>query len=213
MIFTEYEFKEFYKVLEKHDLKITDSTDDFYTFADTFRNAVFTIEETKGTKIIRWNQTQDYKVLDNYTNKASVIDSFIYDCLNYLTNIEKQYKNVRIHKGTELKPIPAWKESESAPETLKLTDTQQKIKRLCDSISDLLIYKNQKYGNSAISPLKLFSKLDNINSIKIRLDDKLMRIKNSQDTRTNDITDIIGYLILLLIAKDVKTEEIEKLKD
>lgn len=212
MIFTEYEFKEFYKVLEKHSLKIIDSTDDFYKFGDTFRNAVFTIEErniiltTKqkekdGTKIIRWNQTQDYRVLNNHTNKASVIDSFIYDCLTYLTNIEKQYKT----------QTPAWKEP--APETLKLTDTQQKIKRLCDSISDLLIYKNQKYGNSAISPLKLFSKLDNINSIKIRLDDKLMRIRNSEDSRINDITDIIGYLILLLIAKDVKTEEIEKLKD
>lgn len=46
-----------------------------------------------------------------------------------------------------------------------------------------------------------------------RLDDKLMRVKNADSLRTNDICDLIGYLNLLLISIGVKKEDILKLKD
>lgn len=94
-----------------------------------------------------------------------------------------------------------------------LSPTQERIKDICNQLSSLLIYKNQKYGNSAIEPNNIFYKGDNTNSILIRLDDKLSRVKNSSELRTNDICDIIGYLVLLLVSKDVTNEEIEKLKD
>lgn len=93
-------------------------------------------------------------------------------------------------------------------------DTQKQIKDICDNLADLLIYKNQKYGNSALEPKNIFYKGNAESSILIRLDDKIGRIINNKDgIRINDVCDIIGYLVLYLVLKDVKNEEIQKLKD
>ena len=105
------------------------------------------------------------------------------------------------------------------PENFKLpefydNDTQKKIKEICDEIAKLLIDKNKKYGNSALEPKNIFYKGNAENSILIRLDDKIGRITNNNgEIRTNDIVDIIGYLVLLLISKNINLEEIQKLKD
>lgn len=142
-------------------------------------------------------KTEGYKKFIDKTIKAK-----------NLNNIESlsPFNNVRIHKGTTSKPFSIF--------TGGITQTQAEIGRICAEISNLLIYKNQKYGNSAIEPINIFYKGDNENSILIRLDDKLSRIKNNKDDiRVNDICDTIGYLVLLLIHKGVKPEDIEKLKD
>jgi len=34
-----------------------------------------------------------------------------------------------------------------------------------------------------------------------RIDDKLSRIKNSEELRKNDVVDLMGYLVLLCIKK------------
>ena len=39
---------------------------------------------------------------------------------------------------------------------MTLTDTQTRIKEVCDDVKELLLYKNSKYGDSAISPVKNF---------------------------------------------------------
>ena len=99
-----------------------------------------------------------------------------------------------------------------------LPDTQRQIHEITDAIKDLLLYKNQKYGDSAINPLCIFTKHlkeveTNTASILVRLDDKLSRVKNADELRTNDISDIIGYCTLLLISMGVNKEDIEKFKD
>ena len=94
-----------------------------------------------------------------------------------------------------------------------LTESQKKITEVCDSMKDLLLYKNQKYGDSALNPNNIFYKGDATNSIKIRLDDKVGRIKNSEETRINDVADIIGYCTLLLVSIGATKEDFEKLKD
>lgn len=68
-------------------------------------------------------------------------------------------------------------------------------------IKDLLISKNKKYGNSALEPLGVFSKLNPEQALFVRIDDKLKRIKNgSLDKDDEDvINDLIGYLVLLKI--------------
>lgn len=86
----------------------------------------------------------------------------------------------------------------SAPED---TSTKNKITTICNNIKDLLHYKNHKYGDSALNPINIFSKLTGEEAIKIRLDDKISRIQNSTELRKNDICDLIGYLILLCISK------------
>ena len=67
----------------------------------------------------------------------------------------------------------------------------------------MLIEKNRKYGDSALNPARIFSKASNIEQLKVRLDDKLSRIKNAQDDEDEDvIADLIGYLVLLTIARE-----------
>ena len=94
-----------------------------------------------------------------------------------------------------------------------LTESQEKIVEICDAIKDLLLYKNQKYGDSALHPNNIFYKGDSTNSIKIRLDDKVGRIKNCEETRVNDVSDLIGYSVLLLASMNVTKEDIAKFKD
>ena len=70
-------------------------------------------------------------------------------------------------------------------------------------IRDLLLEKNAKYGDSALTPIQVFSKLDSEEAICARIDDKMSRIKNSGiNADTEDtVNDLIGYLILLKIAR------------
>lgn len=99
-----------------------------------------------------------------------------------------------------------------------MQDTQNKIVEITDAMKDLLLYKNEKYGDSAINPIGVFTKHlkhvpENTASILVRLDDKLSRVRNSDLLRTNDISDIIGYCTLLLISLGATKEDIEKFKD
>jgi hypothetical protein len=81
--------------------------------------------------------------------------------------------------------------------------TQNAIKWTCDEVRDMLIEKNKAYGDSALNPDNIFSKLDSAEAICARIDDKLSRIKNvGLDDKTEDtLDDLIGYLILLKIAR------------
>jgi hypothetical protein len=83
-----------------------------------------------------------------------------------------------------------------------------KVFKITKSVGDLLVSKNKAYGNAALSPIKVFSKLDSSDSIRVRIDDKLTRIANvgiNEDTE-DTLMDLIGYLILLKISLD-KTEQ------
>ena len=75
------------------------------------------------------------------------------------------------------------------------------VTQVLEEIQNLLIAKNQKYGNSALEPLGVFSKLDAKEGLLVRIDDKLKRIKNGSLERDDEdvINDLIGYLVLLKI--------------
>lgn len=78
----------------------------------------------------------------------------------------------------------------------------KKIFNTCHEIAQMLIEKNVSYGDSALNPVRLFSGADSQEQLKVRIDDKLNRIKNAQGfAGDNDIDDLIGYLVLLKIAK------------
>lgn len=96
-----------------------------------------------------------------------------------------------------------------------LPPTQQKIHEIMGAMKDLLLYKNQKYGDSAINPKKIFYKGDATNSILIRLDDKIGRVMSNTEEkpRVNDVADIIGYCVLLLISMGVTREDLVKFMD
>jgi hypothetical protein len=79
-----------------------------------------------------------------------------------------------------------------------------KIWRACHEIAHMLINKNISYGNSALEPARIFSTADSTEQLKVRIDDKLNRIKNNKGfAGDNDIDDLIGYLVLYKIANSV----------
>lgn len=79
----------------------------------------------------------------------------------------------------------------------------------------MLIAKNQKYGNSAIEPLGIFSDLSPEEGLKVRIDDKLKRIMNGSLEKDDEdvINDLIGYLVLLkILQKDQKDKQKKRLE-
>jgi hypothetical protein len=79
----------------------------------------------------------------------------------------------------------------------------KKIFDACHEIAQMLIEKNVSYGNSALDPVRIFSKADPREQLHVRIDDKLNRLMKGTDyPGDNDIDDLIGYLILLKIAKN-----------
>lgn len=69
-------------------------------------------------------------------------------------------------------------------------------------IRSLLIEKNRKYGDAALTPVRMMSKASSSEQIKVRIDDKLSRIANQQTDEDEDVAqDLTGYLILLFISK------------
>lgn len=79
-----------------------------------------------------------------------------------------------------------------------------KLDHVLQELGDMLLEKNKAYGDSALKPINIFSKGEPAALIRVRIDDKLTRIKNLGDTGgdTEDaVSDLIGYLILLQISK------------
>ena len=86
------------------------------------------------------------------------------------------------------------------PETM-----QNNITKTCEGMARLLVAKNQRYGNSALEPMRVFSRADPAEGILVRLDDKLSRIKYASNEgnllRKNDIADMMGYLVLYCVKQ------------
>ena len=73
----------------------------------------------------------------------------------------------------------------------------------CHAMAQMLIEKNIAYGDSALEPVRIFSKSDAVEQLRVRIDDKLSRLMKGTDyVGDNDIDDLIGYLVLLKIAKE-----------
>ena len=82
------------------------------------------------------------------------------------------------------------------------------FKKITDSIADLLLYKNIKYGNAALEPMDIFQGKCKVGQ---RLDDKIARVKNGGELQKNDIADLIGYLTLVCVEKG--WDNFEEFKD
>lgn len=76
--------------------------------------------------------------------------------------------------------------------------------RVLDTIGNTLIEKNKAYGNSALNPVRIFSKADPTEQLRVRVDDKLSRLARGDDAGEDTVHDLIGYLVLLKIAEGKK---------
>lgn len=81
-------------------------------------------------------------------------------------------------------------------------DFNKKIEGICREIAEMLKQKNKSYGNSALDPIRIFSRYLSVQEqLYVRIDDKLSRIKRgNNDFNEDTILDLIGYLVLLLVS-------------
>lgn len=75
------------------------------------------------------------------------------------------------------------------------------IARECDHIAIVLKEKNRAYGDSALSPLRVFSRASLVEQLLVRIDDKLSRMALGCAAEEDAEFDLLGYLILLRIAR------------
>jgi len=79
---------------------------------------------------------------------------------------------------------------------------ERSLREVLSEIQDLLLKKNAAYGDSALNPVRAFSKSDSAEQIRVRIDDKLSRLMRGTEYENEDtVTDLLGYLILLKIAE------------
>jgi hypothetical protein len=71
----------------------------------------------------------------------------------------------------------------------------------CDEIKEMLLAKNRAYGGSALEPMRVFSKANVLEQIRVRMDDKLSRISRGSAAGEDAEKDLIGYLVLLRVAR------------
>jgi hypothetical protein len=87
-----------------------------------------------------------------------------------------------------------------------MTDVQKAIGEVCDDVKRMLLEKNRAYGNSALAPLRIFSRADPVEQLNVRIDDKLSRIARGREFAGDDTElDLIGYLILRRVARQMSS--------
>jgi hypothetical protein len=75
------------------------------------------------------------------------------------------------------------------------------IIRECLILAKFLCEKNIAYGDSALNPVRILSKADTAEQIRVRMDDKLSRLVRGELAGEDAIQDLVGYYILLKIAE------------
>jgi len=90
-------------------------------------------------------------------------------------------------EGSAMKVVPDMKE--------RISDELQKIETFLHD-------KNDAYGNSALDPVRVFSRTDTAEQLRVRIDDKLSRLMRGGEYPGDDtVLDLVGYLVLLRIAE------------
>lgn len=85
-----------------------------------------------------------------------------------------------------------------------IVTTRERIIVECEKVKQLLLAKNASYGDSAMDPVRLFSKANAEEGLRVRIDDKLSRIARGADAGEDTELDLIGYLILLRVVRASK---------
>ena len=76
----------------------------------------------------------------------------------------------------------------------------------CQNLAEMLKSKNRQYGNSFADPVRIFSKATPEEGLRIRIDDKLSRIARGQDAGEDAELDLIGYLVLKRVLRQLDTK-------
>jgi hypothetical protein len=81
------------------------------------------------------------------------------------------------------------------------SDFAAKVRGELARIESMLVEKNAAYGNSALEPVRVFSRASTEEQLLVRIDDKLSRLARGAAAGEDVVRDLVGYLVLLLIAR------------
>jgi hypothetical protein len=85
------------------------------------------------------------------------------------------------------------------------TDIVTAVTATCEEVKRVLLEKNRAYGNSALDPVRIFSRGDTVEQLNVRIDDKISRIARGSEYAGDDTElDLIGYLVLRRVARALK---------
>lgn len=87
------------------------------------------------------------------------------------------------------------------------------LQKQVQELSNLIIKKNERYGNSALTPPTLCPVLTAKEGIQVRLGDKFARMQRlietdevvAEEPLRDTVRDIIGYCLLWLVADEAET--------
>lgn len=82
-----------------------------------------------------------------------------------------------------------------------LTESSERMLRVCLRLWAMLDAKNRAYGDSALNPVRIFSKASPLEQIRVRLDDKLSRLARGHAAGEDVEVDFAGYAVILLVAR------------
>lgn len=89
-----------------------------------------------------------------------------------------------------------------AVEIISSAPSGTKILSTCIDLAVFLAGKNAAYGNSALDPVRVFSKAGPKEQILVRMDDKISRLmRGGAYPGDDDLKDLLGYLLLYFVAE------------
>ena len=105
--------------------------------------------------------------------------------------------SVRYEDEPEEDELADWELALLYPEQAEF---RENVDAILKTVRDTLLAKNRAYGNSALDPIRVFSKASPIEQLNVRIDDKLSRIVSGDESE--DVTlDLLGYLVIKRIAE------------
>ncbi len=110
-------------------------------------------------------------------------------------------KTVQVWARKVLNELPPSLGKAAPPESDK---AETLIRIVIAEVLTLLLAKNAAYGNSALDPVRLFSKANSIGQINVRIDDKLSRLLRGSNAGEDVEMDLLGYLVLKRVAEKME---------
>lgn len=78
---------------------------------------------------------------------------------------------------------------------------EARVDAVLADVRAMLLAKNAAYGDAALNPLRVFSRADAAEGIRVRIDDKLSRLARGHDAGEDTRRDLLGYLVLLDVVE------------
>tara|TARA_B100000029_G_C17340993_1_gene875261 strand:- start:138 stop:635 length:498 start_codon:yes stop_codon:yes gene_type:complete len=147
-----------------------------------------------------WNEGKTLKEISKKFSKRanSSVTNKVYK-LQAAGEIRPRHKDSKYYNQHPMKQMQFAEVPMAEPE---LDGSATLITKTVGELLNFLLEKNEQYGDSALEPIRIFSKASIDEQIKVRIDDKLNRLIQGSASIEKDedvIKDLIGYLVLLLI--------------